>query len=586
MRWRRGNAGLWLACLLCVACSSAGTKKGNGGSGTGGASVGTGTGGQSPGTGTGTGTGTGGGKGTGNASGGTGSGSGTGGAKAAGGSGGGQSGGKGGTGSTSSSGGTSGGGTGAGNASVLQHHKNATRDGVYVDDAFTVAAAGKLHRDKTWNATIAGPTYAQPLYFEGGPGGKDVVIVATEQNEVSALDAADGSVVWRKTLGAPAQRGTLPCGNISPLGITGTPVIDAASRTLFLDAMTTDSGAPKHMIHALSLDDGSPKSGWPVDVSATAKAGGTAFDSSVQNQRGALLVLGGTLYVPYGGHWGDCGNYHGWVVGVPLDKPGSPMAWATRGRAGGVWAPSGISSDGTSLFVSTGNTSGATTWSDGEAVIRLPQSLAFTQAPDDFFAASNWQQLDQGDVDIGGVGPVLFSVKGATPSDLAIGLGKDGNAYLMGRDKLGGIGGQVSMMKASTAQIITAAAAYTTAQNTYVVFKGAGMGCPSGQGQVTALKVSAASPPVLSVAWCAGGSGQGSPIMTTTDGTAEPIVWWVSAEGDNKLRGFNGDTGAVVFNGGGADEQMAAVNRFQTPIVAKGRIFVAGANAVYAFTVK
>ncbi|MFI5307744.1 MAG: PQQ-binding-like beta-propeller repeat protein, partial [Polyangiales bacterium] len=479
-----------------------------------------------------------------------------------------------------------GGGPGTSSASVLQYHNNASRDGLYIDAAFKATDVPMLHRDKTFNATITGPTYAQPLYFEGGPGGKDVLIVATEQNEVSALNATDGSVAWRKMLGAPAASSSLPCGNINPLGTTGTPIIDAASRTVFLDTMTTDSGAPKHMIHALSIDDGSEKTGWPVDVNASAKAGSTAFDSSVQNERGALAILNGTLYVPYGGHWGDCGNYHGWVVGVPIANPSAPTAWATRARAGGIWAPGGIASDGTSLFVATGNTMGATSWSDGEAIIRLPTSLAFSQMDPDYFAPSNWQTLDSGDVDIGGSGPVLFSGKGATPSALAISLGKDGTAYLLDRTKLGGIGKPLHSLKASSQQIIQAATAYSSATTSYVAFRGAGTGCPNAQGQVTALKVSAASPPQLSVAWCAGSSGSGSPITTTTDGTTDPIVWWVSAESGNKLFGFNGETGDVIFGGGGADEQMMTVNRFQTPIVAKGRIFVAGANAVYAFSVK
>jgi hypothetical protein len=251
-----------------------------------------------------------------------------------------------------------------------------------------------------------------------------------------------------------------------------------------------------------------------------------------------------------------------------------------------VWAPGGIASDGSALYVATGNTMGASSWSDGEAVIRLPPSLTFSTANADYFAASDWQMLDSTDSDIGGTAPVLFTVKGATPSELAIALGKNGTAYLLDRASLGGIGGAITSAHVSSQQIINGATAYSTAQGSYVVLKGAGMGCPNGPGQLTAVKVSAASPPALSVAWCAGGSGTGSPIMTSSGGTADPIVWWVSAEGDNRLYGFDADTGAAVFNGGGANDGLGSVNRFQTPIVAKGRIFVAASNAVYAFTVK
>ena len=76
----------------------------------------------------------------------------------------------------------------------------------------------------------------------------------------------------------------------------------------------------------------------------------------MQNERGALIIVKDMLYVPYGGHYGDCGQYHGWVVGVSLSDPTEVVAWATRAQAGGIWAPGGIASDGTSLFVATGNT--------------------------------------------------------------------------------------------------------------------------------------------------------------------------------------------------------------------------------------
>ena len=102
-------------------------------------------------------------------------------------------------------------------------------------------------------------------------------------------------------------------------------------------------------------------------------------------------------------------------------------------------------------------------------------------------------------------------------------------------------------------------------------------------GDLTALRITAAAPPRLSVAWCATQSGRGSPIVTTTDGKANPIVWAVGAEGDNRLHGFRGDTGAVVFAGGGAAEAMGQVRRFQTLIAVGDRLYVAADQHVYAF---
>ena len=233
--------------------------------------------------------------------------------------------------------------------------------------------------------------------------------------------------MWSKKVGAPVKLTNLPCGNIDPLGITGTPVIDGATRTIFADAMTTpDGGATKkHPITALSVDTGETRPGFPIAVAAVVKSGNLSFDSAIQNQRGALVIAGGTLYVPYGGHYGDCGAYHGWVVGVPLANPAAVRAWATFGQGGGSWAPGGLSSAGTAVFLSTGNTFGAPTWPGGEAVIRLGAGPVFSNATADYFAPTDWKALDAGDVDIGGSGPLLFDLPGATPSKLAVALGKN-----------------------------------------------------------------------------------------------------------------------------------------------------------------
>src|SRR3989440_3659487 len=110
---------------------------------------------------------------------------------------------------------------------VTQEHNNVSRDGVYIDAGFTPSAAANLTRDLNFNGTISGNVYAQPLYIEGGPKGP-MVIAVTESNNVYALDADDGSVIWQRNLGS-AVATELPCGNISPPGIHGTPVVELAS---------------------------------------------------------------------------------------------------------------------------------------------------------------------------------------------------------------------------------------------------------------------------------------------------------------------------------------------------------------------
>ena len=145
-----------------------------------------------------------------------------------------------------------------GQVNVTQEHNNLYRDGVYIDAGFTPSAAANLMRDLNFDGTISGNVYAQPLYIEGGPNGP-MIIAVTESNNIYALDAVTGTVIWQRNVGPPVTSG-LPCGNISPLGITGTPVVDLASRSLFFDAMI-DGATKKHFIYTLNVDTGATNAG-------------------------------------------------------------------------------------------------------------------------------------------------------------------------------------------------------------------------------------------------------------------------------------------------------------------------------------
>lgn len=481
-------------------------------------------------------------------------------------------------------------------SSVLQRNNHASRDGHYVQPTLTRAVAATLVLDTSFQPTITGNVYAQPLYVEQGPGGRGVFVVVTEGNNVHAVAETDGATLWTRNLGQPAAATGAGCGNIAPDGITGTPVIDLAARTIYLAAVIGNGTTIlRHEIHALSLDDGSPRAGFPFDPS-TVKYGDTPFVAWLQNQRGALSLVRGTLYVPYGGHGGDCGDYRGWVIAVPLANPSGASAFFTTARGGGIWAPGGLVSDDTHVWAATGNTFGATTWGRGEAIIRLQAGAVFSGDKTDYFTPSNWKALDGADADVGGTGPLLVDVPGATPSALVVALAKNGVAYLLDRNNLGGLGtgngitGEgLDSKKVATADIVNAPATYTTAAGTYVVLRavrpGSAAGCPAGQaGDLMGLKITATAPPTITVAWCANNQGQGSPIVTTTDGKSEAVVWTVGAESSQRLHGFDGDTGAVVYAGGGAGDILPKlVRRFTSPIAVKGRIVAATDNGLFAF---
>ena len=459
---------------------------------------------------------------------------------------------------------------------VVTYHADAARSGNFVVPGLTYDRARAAHLDAGFKASIDGHVYAQPLFWRGS-GGNGLVLIATESNDVYALDAATGKTVWQRALGRPASRGALPCGNIDPLGITGAPAIDARGQALYLDAMVWGSGNPTHQLFGLSLRDGSILPGWPVDVASALRQQGLEFDARNQNERGALLIMGDTLYVPYGGHFGDCARYHGWVVGAKLDGAHALTSWHVPAQAGGIWAPAGISSDGNSLYVATGNTMDTRQWAAGEAVIRLPPDLKFSGQPRDYFAPANWRALDDSDADLGGVAPVELTAGGMR---LVLTLGKDGKAYLLARDNLGGIGGALAQTEVSPRAIRTAVAFYPLGDAAAVAFEGPGSSCPAGSAGkgLTVLKI-AGKPPAIATAWCGAVDGRGAPIVTTTDGSSNPIVWMLGAEGDDQLYAFRGDSGEKLFT----SAPMRGLRHFETLIATPQRLYIAGDNAVYAF---
>jgi hypothetical protein len=475
--------------------------------------------------------------------------------------------------------------------SVLGYHGGPDRSGNFIVPALNWERARSLHLDPSFHPQFAGHLYAQPLYWQAPGSASGVLIVATESDDVHAIDARSGSPLWTRSLGRPVALSTQPCGNIDPLGITGTPVIDEARQAVYLAAMIGDASGAHHRVFALSLKDGAPLPGWPIDVAEALTARRQHFNTRFQNQRGALAILDGRVYVPYGGHSGDCGDYHGWVLGIRLQDPRDIVSWSTRGRGGGIWASGGISSDGRVLFVATGNTIGTSTWSDGEAVIRLMPDLRHEEQSQDFFTPSDWRTLDERDADLGGSNPLLLNVpsgevpSSADPKPLVLALGKDARAYLLDGNNLGGIGGSLTSAVVSTRPIQTAPAAYPAADGIFVAFQGPGANCPTARsgGNLTVLHIRAGSPPSLDTAWCGTFKGEGSPIVTTTDGRANPIVWIVGAEGDGLLHGYRGDTGELLFNGGGSGNAITGLRHFQTLTAAGDRLYVGADGRIYAF---
>src|SRR6202042_2301168 len=293
------------------------------------------------------------------------------------------------------------------------YDRTAERSGVSVSSP---ALAAVRH---SWTASVDGAVYAQPLVV----GAK--VIVATENDSVYALSASGGAVLWTRHLAAPVPSG-LPCGNISPSGITGTPVADPATGQLWLVTFTAQP-AYQHTLWDLDLATGRTVWQRSIDVSGS--------DPQAQQQRGALALLGSRVYVPLGGLYGDCSDYKGRVVGAPVAGSGPLVSFTTANqRQAGIWAPAGESVRDGSLYVATGNGMPFDQIDDSDSVLRLGPDLAVQ----DRFTPANFVALSSDDQDLGSTAPALL------PGGLVFQIGKQGTGYVLDGNRLGGTGGELA----------------------------------------------------------------------------------------------------------------------------------------------
>jgi hypothetical protein len=480
----------------------------------------------------------------------------------------------------------SGGGPASTANSVYERNNHPSRDGHFLQPTLTKAAAAKMAIDSGFTATFTGSTWASPLYLENGPGGKGIFITVTNGNNVFAVDETTGAMVWMRNIGTAPGRSGAGCGDILPIGIISTPVIDPQTRTIYVaGAVGNTTGITGHQIHALSPDDGTERPGWPIDVTGTT-SGGATFTPQPQNQRSALSLVNGILYVAYGGHNGDCGNYRGWVIAVNVADPTQRGAWATGGTRGeGIWAAGGMASDGNGIIAVTGNNLTRTmTHADSEEVVRLTGLATVDRTSNaNIFYPTSWMNMDTLDADFGASSPVYL----AQPSPMVAAVSKDGILYLIDAHSFGGMNSQLATLTLATGGgmiIHTTPAAYATAQGMHVVLTvNSGAQC-TGTGAngkaVISVLIPSGTPLAPRAAWCipvnnASLGFPASPMATTTDGTSDAVVWFMNG---TKLMGVDGDTGDTVFDGGVAADACAGVHKWTAPIAVKGRIVVAGDN--------
>ena len=423
--------------------------------------------------------------------------------------------------------------TGIAGATSSTYHRTLTREGSI--------SGGPAASGSNWTSPVLdGLVYTEPLSVGGR------ILVATENDTVYALDAGDGHIVWHRHVGTPVPRSLLPCGNIDPLGITGTPVIDPSTRTLYAVA-EDQTGGIHHELVALDTSDGSVRWRRSADPAGLAPL--------AQQQRPALTIANGKVYWAFGGLAGDCGQYHGWVVGSALDGSGALVSYQVpTDNEGAIWATAGPSVDGSgNLYVTTGNgsrTSGAP--DHGNTFIKLGPNLNELGA----FVPTSWAQWNATDRDLGSMGALLL------PNGQLFAIGKQQIAYLVDGTHLSGT--QVGDQHALTSLALPGCSAFGggayRAPYIYVP-------CSSG---VEAVRLDQ-SPPRLTRAWTGPAGTNGSPIVT--DGS----LWVVDYDG-GWLYELDRSTGGQLNR-----IPIGHAQHFTSVAADSGRVFVSTDNTVKSF---
>ncbi len=509
---------------------------------------------------------------------------------------------------------------------VTTWHYDTARSGLNTHETFLTPA---LVHSNTFGLLFNLPTddflYAQPLYLTGvsipGKGVHNVVYAVTENDSVYAYDAdsntgATAAPLWTVHLtDAAAGTSAVPLrdynttdGSLTQLGITGTPVIDPGTGTLYLVAHVKDSGGINppyyHLLCALDVATGAQKFGGPIKISAQAPGmginsiGGTVlFNDFYQLQRSALLLLNGVVYVAFSS-MGDYGPYHGWLLGYDARtlQQVSVFNDTPNGVAGGIWmAGAGPAADADgSIYLMTGNGTFDGQSNFGDSFVKLGPASGSTPTGNgiqvqDYFSPSDQALLASVDGDLGSGGPILLPDEAGSASHphLVIGVGKDGILYLVDRDDMGHNSptGNDQIVQAVSTQIPSCVAPLYFNHQLYINLISSYLYSYS----VTNARLSTV--PVSQTVESLGAPG-GSPCLSA-NGLTNAILWIIQASGFRSgssaiLRAYDANdiTHELYDNTqAGVRDLTGLAMKFSTPMISNGKVYVGTGSGIGVFGV-
>ena len=457
---------------------------------------------------------------------------------------------------------------------------------------------------KLFATPVDGYVYAQPLYVANvsvsGQGTHNVVYVATENNTIFAIDADSGKVLFHANLGPAVPKDQLVCPDMGPqIGITGTPVIDAATQTLYVAAKTFQNGRHFFTLHALDIASGQEKSGSPVLIAATFPRTGTkdhdataVFDPMPQLQRPGLVLANGQLIVAFGSFC-DRGNFHGWVFrydAASLDMTGVFLT-TPNGTHGGIWQAGGtpvVDPQGF-LYLATGD--GEFDVYDGgpdygDTILKLRFSSGESVAPLDYFSPFDQNQMNVDNLDLGASGPLVLPDQPGLYPHLLLGAAKTSSLYLLNRDDMGHFQSSSNSQivqyipRAAETKIHVSPAYWRNASSEWIYVSGV-------EGPLMAfslLQGRLSSAPVSQTSTIFGYPGA-TPIISS-NGDSGGIVWALENY-SGVLHAYSAtDLSQELYNAkeapNGRDVAEHGV-QFYTPMVANGKVYFGTRTHLYGY---
>ncbi len=489
----------------------------------------------------------------------------------------------------------------SGYTGMLRYHNDEGITGQNLNETtLTPAEVNASQFGKLFSYAIDGQAFAQPLYVSDVPiqgSTHNVVFVATEHDSVYALDADGKRTLWTVNFTNPAAGvTTVPAGDLaasvggSPItpeiGITGTPVIDGNSGTLYVVAATKENGSYVHRLHALDITSGKEEFGGPVVIQA-----GGAFNSKFQLQRPGLLLADGVVYLCFGS-FSDWTPYHGWIMAYDTSNLNQVAVWNTtpNGGEGAIWqagAALSIDSAGNIYGVTANGTFDADVGGSnyGQSYFKLtPKTLNVS----DYFSPFNELLLSDEDVDTGSSGLTLLPNQPGPLPHLAVSAGKEGTIYLLNRDDMGKFHADTDSQIVQSIPEALGSLTTTNDHNFSTAMYWQGNVYFAASEDV--IKQFALTNGVLSSAPVSMGTHiygfPGANMSLSANGSQNGIVWAIEAGGANVLHAYDATSVArELYNSqqAGSRDHFGVAVRFTVPTVVNGKVYVAGESELAVF---